>query len=182
MMTVDQIVSAQKAQMNALFQLGGKALQSVEKITELNLQASKASLAEGAKDAHALFSAKDMQELWAMQSQALQPLTDKAVSYSRHLYDIASSLGNDMGRALESQAAATQQQLVATVETAAKSAPQGSEAAVAVVQNALSSAAAAMESVQKAVKQATQTAEANFQAMAATATQSAKSPKTAKSA
>jgi len=182
MMTVDQIVSAQKAQMNTLFQLGGKALQSVEKITELNMQASKASLAEGVRDVQALMGAKDLQELWALQSNAMQPLSDKAVSYSRHLYDIASSLSSEMSQAFESQAAAGQKQLMATVETAVKSAPQGSEAAVAVVQNAIASATAAMESVQKAVKQATETAEANFSAIAATAAQSAKPAKTAKAA
>ena len=48
MMTVDQIVSAQKAQVASLFTLGNKTLESAEKFVELNLQASKAALAETA--------------------------------------------------------------------------------------------------------------------------------------
>ncbi len=60
------------------------------------------------------------------------------------------------------------------VETAAKNAPAGSETAVAVMKSAVSAANNAFESVQKAVKQATDAAEANFNAMATTAADAAK--------
>ena len=182
MLTVDQIISAQKAQVAALFDLSSKALASVEKLTELNMQATKANLAESASQAQALLSVKDAQELMALQSSVMQPLAEKAASYSRHLYEIASGMGTELSKVAESQAADVQKQFVAAMDSAVKSAPQGSESAVAAVKNAVSTASAAMESMQKAVKQATELAEANFTAMTNTAVSAAKPAKASKAA
>jgi phasin family protein len=180
MLTVEQIIAAQKAQVATLFDLSSKALTSVEKLNELNLQAAKASLSEGASHAQAVMSVKDLQELVALQNTVMQPMAEKAASYSRHLYDIATGMGTEISKLAEGQAADAQKQFVAAVDTAVKSAPQGSESAVAAVKNAMSTASAAMESVQKAVKQATEMAESNFNALTATAMGAAKATKTAK--
>jgi len=172
--TVDQILAAQKAQVSTLFDLSTKALASVEKIAELNLQASKASLSETASHAQALLGVKDVQELMTVQAAAVQPLAEKAASYSRHLYDIATGMGTELSKVAEAQASDAQKQFVAAVDSAVKNAPQGSESAVAAVKSAVSTASAAMESVQKAVKQATELAEANFNAVTSTAAAGAK--------
>jgi phasin family protein len=182
MLTIEQIVAAQKAQVATLFDLSTKALSSVEKLTELNLQASKASLTEGANHAQALLNVKDAQELLALQSGALQPLAEKAASYSRHLYDIATGMSTEISKVAEAQAADAQKQFVAAVDTAVKNAPQGSESAVAAVKNAMSTATAAIESVQKAVKQASDLAEANFNAVTSSALSASKPVKAAKTA
>ncbi len=180
MLTVEQILAAQKAQVATLFDLSSKALASVEKLNELNLQAAKASLSESASHVQAVLSVKDVQELVALQSTVLQPLAEKAASYSRHLYDIASGVGAEFGKVAEVQAADAQKQFAAAVDTAVKSAPQGSESAVAAVKNAMSTATSAIESVQKAVKQATELAEANFSAVTSSALSAAKPVKTTK--
>jgi phasin family protein len=182
MLTVEQIIAAQKAQVATLFDLSSKALSSVEKLNELNLQAAKASLSEGASHAQAVMSVKDLQELVALQNTVMQPMAEKAASYSRHLYDIATSMGAEFTKLAEVQAADAQKQFVAAVDGAVKNAPQGSESAVAAVKNAVSTATAAMESVQKAVKQASELAEANFNAMTSTAVSAAKPAKSAKAA
>ncbi|WP_101048028.1 phasin family protein [Macromonas nakdongensis] len=180
MLTVEQILAAQKAQVATLFDLSSKALASVEKLNELNLQAAKATLTESAAQTQALLSVKDVQELVALQSTVLQPLAEKAASYSRHLYDIAAGVGAEFGKVAEGQAADAQKQFVAAVDSAVKNAPQGSESAVAAVKNAMSTATSAMESVQKAVKQATELAEANFNAVTTSALSAGKPVKAAK--
>ena len=86
----------------------------------------------------------------------MQPLAEKTVAYSRHLYDIASGTSAEFGKAAEAQAADSQKKFMSLVDNAAKNAPAGSETAVAVMKSAVSAANNAMESVQKAVKQATQ--------------------------
>ena len=182
MLTVEQIIAAQKAQVATLFDLSGKALASVEKLNELNLQAAKASLTESANHAQAVMGVKDLQELVALQNAAIQPLAEKAASYSRHLYDISTSIAAEFTKLAEVQAADAQKQFVSAIDSAVKNAPQGSESAVAAVKNAVSTATAAMESVQKAVKQATELAEANFNAMTTTAVSAAKPAKGAKAA
>lgn len=174
MLTVDQIVASQKASIETLLGLTSKAFESVEKIVELNMTASKAALVESGDHAKALLGVKDAQDLIALQSNLLQPLAEKAASYNRHLYDIASEAGAEFSKVLEGQAAEAQKKFGDLVDNASKNAPAGSDAAVAMLKTAVSTANNAMESVQKAVKQATQAAEANFNAVAATATNAAK--------
>jgi phasin family protein len=174
MLTAEQIVAAQKSQMDTLFGLTQKAFEGVEKLVELNLQATKAALSESANNAQALLSVKDAQELLNLQASLVQPLAEKTVAYSRHLYDIASGTGAEFSKAAEATAADTQKKFMAVVDNAAKNAPAGSETAVAVMKSAASAANNAIESVQKAVKQATDMAEANFNTVAATAVNATK--------
>lgn len=174
MLTVEQVMASHKANIETLMGLSSKAFESVEKIVELNLTASKAALAETGDHAKAILSVKDAQELLALQSGLLQPLAEKTAAYSRHLYDIATGAGAEFSKAFEGQAVDAQKKFVDMVDSAAKNAPAGSEAAVAMMKSAVSSANNALESVQKAVKQATEVAEANFNAVAATATNATK--------
>jgi phasin family protein len=174
MLTVEQIVASNKANVDTLFGLTTKAFEGVEKIVELNLTASKAALSEVAGHTQSLLSAKDAQELLALQSGLLQPLADKTAAYSRHLYEIASGAGADFGKTFEGQAADAQKKFLGLVDSAAKNAPAGSESMVAVMKSSVAAANNALESVQKAVKQATELAENNFNAVAATATNASK--------
>ena len=174
MLTVEQIMASQKASIETLLGLTSKAFEGVEKIVELNLSASKAALAESAENAKAMLSVKDAQELMALQSAMLKPLAEKTAAYSRHLYDIASGSTAELNKTLEDQTAEAQKKFLGLVDSAAKNAPAGSESAVAVMKSAVAAANNALESVQKAVKQATETAETNFNSVAASAVDAAK--------
>ena len=174
MLTVEQVMSSHKANIETLLGLTTKAFEGVEKIVELNLTASKAALAETGEHAKAVLSVKDAQELLALQSGLFQPLAEKTAAYSRHLYDIASGSTAEFGKAFEGQAADAQKKFMGLVDNAAKNAPAGSETAVAVMKSAVAAANNALESVQKAVKQATDVAEANFNAVSATAVNATK--------
>lgn len=170
MLTVEQIMASHKANIETLMGLTTKAFAGVEKIIELNLTASKTAMTETSDHAKAILSVKDAQELLALQSGLLQPLAEKTAAYSRHLYDIASGATAELGKTMEMQAAEAQEKLMNLINSTAKNAPAGSEAAVAMMKSAVSSANSALESVQKAVKQATELAESNFNVVAATAT------------
>jgi phasin family protein len=174
MMTVEQLMTSHKSNMETLFGLTSKAFEGVEKIVELNMTASKAALSEASEHTQSMLSVKDAQELLALQSGLFQPLAEKTAAYSRHLYDIATGTTAEFGKNFEGQAAEAQKKFMGLVDSAAKSAPAGSESAVAIMKSSVSAANNAMESVQKAVKQATEMAEANFNAVAATATSATK--------
>jgi phasin family protein len=180
MMTIEQIVATHKKNVATLFTLSEKALEGVQRMAELNLQAAKAMLNESHEHTQALLAVKDMQDLVALHNQMLQPMGEKVASYNRHVYDIASSVGAELAKAAEAQAAEMRQQFLNALDAAMKNAPQGTEPAVAAMKNAVSTAAAAMESVQKAVKQATELAEANLQAVASTAVNATKTQRAAK--
>jgi phasin family protein len=169
MLTAEQVMASQKATMETLFGLTNKAFEGIEKLVELNVQASKAALAETAHQTQALMSVKDAQELLAMQAGLMQPLAEKSAAYSRHLYDIATGTSAEFSKALEGQTTEAQAQFMGLVDGATKNAPAGSETAVAVMKSAVAAANSAFESVQKAVKQATDMAEANFVSVSNTA-------------
>ena len=173
-LTAEQILASHKANLETLFGLTTKAFEGVEKLVELNVTASRAALAEAATHSQAVLGVKDAQELLALQAGLFQPLAEKTAAYSRHLYDISSGTAAEFGKAFEGQATDAQKAFTNLVDSAAKNAPAGSETAVAVMKSAVSAANNAFESVQKAVKQASDVAEANFNAVANTAANAAK--------
>lgn len=173
-LTAEQIAATNKANVETFLELSQKAFAGIEKMVELNLQAARASLEESAEHAKALLSAKDPQELMALQAGLMQPASEKAVSYGRQLYEIATATQAEVTKLAEAQMAGGQEKLGALVDSALKNAPAGSENAAALVRSAVSAANNAFESVQKAAKQAAGVAEANFQAMSTTAANAAK--------
>ena len=179
MTNVEQIVTAQKSNVETLFGLTGKAFEGVEKLIELNLQVAKSAMSEAAQTTQAAMSAKDAQEFLALQASLLQPAAEKAAAYSRYLYEIASSTGAEVQRVAEATGADAQARFMSMIDTAVKNAPAGTENAVALVKSAVAAANNAIETVQKASKQAVEVADANFQAMSSTAVRATKAKKAA---
>jgi phasin family protein len=177
MLTAEQVLAAQKANVQTLFGLTGKAFEGVEKLVELNLQVAKTALEEVGDTATAALSVKDAQELLSLQASLLQPTAEKAAAYSRHVYDIAAATNAEVVRVAEAQVADAQKKFLGLVDSAAKNAPAGTENAVALVRSAVAAANNAFESVQKAAKQAADVADANFQAITATTVKAAAAPK-----
>lgn len=170
MQTAEQVIAAQKANVETAFTLATKAFDGVEKTVELNLQAAKALLGEAANHAQAVLSAKDAQELLALQAGLLQPAAQKTAAYSHHVYDIAAATNTEVSKIVEAQLAELQQNFLAAVDTAFKNAPAGSENALALVKSSVAAASNAFEEVQKAAKQAAEVAEANFKLVTTSAT------------
>ena len=168
-LTPEQIVAANKANIETLFGLTNKAFEGVEKLVELNLQVAKTALGEAAENTQALLAVKDAQELLALQASLLQPSAEKAAAYSRHLYDIAASTSAEVTKTAETQFADIQAKFMSAVDSAVKNAPAGTENAVTLVKSAITAANNAYESVHKAAKQAADIAEANFNAVTSTA-------------
>ena len=174
MLTAEQMLAAQKANIETLFGLTSKAFEGVEKLIELNVTASKLALQEAAETTQSALAVKDAQELLALQAAMFQPLAEKTAAYSRHLYDISTATGAEFTKQFEGQVSDAQKKFLAVVDNAARNAPAGSETAVAVFKSAVAAGNNALESVQKAVKQAADVAEANFNAVASQAVNASK--------
>jgi phasin family protein len=181
-LTAEQMMAANKANVETLFGLTAKAFEGVEKLVELNMQVAKTAMTEAADTTRAALSVKDAQELLALQSAMLQPAAEKAAAYGRHVYDIAAATNAEVAKVAEDQLADAQKKFMALVDTAVKNAPAGTENAVMLVKSAVAAANNAFESVQKAAKQATEVAEANFQAVTSTAVKATQSAVKAKRA
>jgi len=166
----DQLIAAQKTQLQTLTDLSSKAFASFEKLIELNMAASKAILEESIANLQALASVKDAQGFLSLQTELVKPLPEKMASYSRHLMDIFSGTGAELASVFESSSAESQKTVTALLENSLKNAPAGSEAAVAVIKQAMAASTSAVETAQKSAKQAAQLVESNLTALTSTAT------------
>ena len=179
-LTPEQILASHKANVETLFGLTHKAFEGVEKLIELNVTASRAALNDAASHAQAVLSAKDVQELLAVQARMMQPLAEKTASYGRHLYEITANSTAELGKVMEAQTQETQRKMGSLVDNMGKNAPAGSEASVAMMKNMVSAANTAFDSVQKAVKQASDMAQNNFNTITSTAAAAAKTSRSSK--
>lgn len=173
MLTVEQVIAAQKSNLETLLGLSASGLEAAEKLGALSLEIAKSALDDSGAKAQAALAAKDLQELVALQTEALQPSTEKVTAYGRKAYDIFAALQAEYLKVAEAGVADAQKKFVALVDSAAKNAPAGSENAVSLVKAAVAAANDAYDGMQKAAKQAAGAAEANFTTLSAVVTKPA---------
>ncbi|MDO9148270.1 MAG: phasin family protein [Hydrogenophaga sp.] len=158
----DQIIAANKANMEAFEAAFKKAFTGAEKLVELNMAAGKAAVSESFTHAKAALSAKTPQEFMTLQTGFFQPMAEKSTAYFQHVQSIAAEGSADITKQIEANMADAQKAFGASVDQLVKSAPTGSETAVAAFQSALSNSQKAIESAQASIKKATEVAQANF--------------------
>jgi len=172
--TAEQFIATNKANLQALEGLTTQAFAGVEKLVELNLAASKATLGDSFTHIQAVLAVKDAQELLALQSGLLKPLADKTAAYAQHVQTIVTDSNAEITKAVEAQTAEAQKAFGDVLENLTKNAPAGSETAVAAFKNALTDGQNVFESAQAQGKKAVETAQSNFSAAATQASDAVK--------
>lgn len=175
-LTPEQIAAAQKANLETLSGLTNQALKSIEKLVELNMHIAKQSLGESMSSAKKALEIKDVQQLLAHQAEAVQPMAEKIMAYSRHLYELAHETQASFTKTAEQEFQVGQKKIAALVEDWTKNAPAGSDAAVNAMKQAIASANNVFETSQKAVKHAVELAETNLNNASSTVKKTMKSP------
>lgn len=162
----DQISVATKANLDAQFamytSLTNKTLEGIEKLVNLNFRAAKASMDESAATAKQLLAAKDPQEMISLVTAQTMPTFEKALAYSGHLVNIASSTQSEFNKAAELQLAEVSGKMNELVDEAAKKSPAGSETFMAIIKSALGNANASYEQMSRTTRQAIEVVEANI--------------------
>jgi phasin family protein len=164
--TPEQIVANSKAGVEVMLALANSQFAVYEKFAALNFNATKTAFEDGMNHTRALLNAKDIQEVVNLNVAAAQPGLDRAIAYSRSVYELATAQQAEATRLLESQAGEYNKTVVGFLDKFAKNAPAGSDVAVAAVKSALAAANSAYDSFTKVAKQATEIAEANMAAAA----------------
>lgn len=159
-----QIIDRQKSALNAAVAVQGSLFSGFEKLVDLNLKVIKATLGEVAEQSAQVAELKDPQEAAAFVSSLAQPNSEKAIAYTKHVYDIVSGVSNELIKLTEVQVAEGQQQVSEAIDQLAKNAPTGSESAVALMKSSLATVSTAYDSMNKAAKQAAEVAESNISA------------------
>lgn len=182
MQNADQVVAAHKAQLAAVHAMTGKALETIEKIAQLNLDSSKSSVDEHGEHVQSLLSVKDAKELARLNQGALHAMAEKAAAYQEHLLKITLGMGNEFSELIEAQMANAQKEFIAAEEASMKNLPEAAESMKHSVKNTLTTATDAMSSVQEMVKEAKQKSHAAMTAAAENTVKATKAAKEAKAA
>ena len=177
--TPEQIQATNKANMEAILSLASTQFAAIEKFASLNANAVKAAFEDSIANARALAGAKDVQELVNLQSTFAQPAIEKAIAYSKSVYEVGTQTGAELSKVTERRVAEWNENFVSLLDKAAKNAPAGSDVAVTAVKQMLAAANSAYDNFTKVTKQASEIAEANVAAATETVKGFAKTKKAA---
>lgn len=173
----EDFAAAQKASLETFFSMTNKAFESMVKLTDLNVATAKETIEQAASASEKAVGTKDAQGFAALASSAAQPAAEKALAYSKKVYEITSKAQSELNKFAEAQIEHNNQKVAEFLEMASKNAPQGSESIVAMMKSAVTSANTAYESLTKASKQAVELAETNIENIVKTATATKSAPK-----
>jgi phasin family protein len=150
-----------------------------ERISALTFNATKSVFEDSVAHTKALMSAKDVQDVMNLNAAIAQPAIEKAIAYSKSVYEIATEANSELTRVAERRVGEWNENFVSLLDKVSKNAPAGSDVAVAAVKSMLAAANSAYDNMNKVAKQATEIAEANVAAATETVKGLAKAKKAA---
>jgi phasin family protein len=177
--TPEQIQAAGKANVEAFLAVANAQFAVLEKLANLNANAVKTVFDDSLANTRALLGAKDVQEVIALQNSFAQPAVEKAIAYSKSVYELTTQANSELSKVAERRVADWNENFVSLLDKVSKNSPAGSDVAVAAVKSMLAAANSAYDNFNKVAKQATELAEANVTAATESVKGLAKQPKKA---
>ncbi|HVE51510.1 MAG TPA: phasin family protein [Casimicrobiaceae bacterium] len=165
----EQFAELNKANVAQASKFAAITMDNTEKLVQLNLNAAKSVIAQGIQNAQAVASAKDVQEFLALRSHIAETGVQTALAYSKHLYDLASEAQAEYSAVSEEVWSGYTKGVAKWVDSAAKSAPAGSDVAVNAFKSTVAATTAAFDQFQRATQQVVSFADASVRAAAAKA-------------
>ena len=169
MFKIDQLTAANEAAITQFTQFAQMSLANLEKFAELGLAAARANVEQATAHAQALAGAKDVHEVIALNSAAIEPVVKRAYAYSRTAYETAATTNSEVKRVFEKQTAEYNRAAIAGLEEAFKYAPSGSESVVDNMKTAIAAAQSAYNNIASINKQIYDTVEKTVEQNVATA-------------
>jgi len=177
----EQFRANYQAGVAAFFALAKPVVHGIQAVVDLNVQASKAAVAESEATLKGALQSSNPVEFLTQQLGASQQAAAKAVSYSQHLLDIASATHNEWVQAVQQHTGEHEQRFKAFSANFTQHAPVGSDAFVAAMNSTFAAVNNAAETMRGVTRQAIETAQSGFQNVAASA-EAAAQPAAAKAA
>jgi phasin family protein len=177
--TPEQIQAANKANVETILAVANAQFAALEKLATLNATAVRTAFEDSIANTRALLGAKDVQEFIGLQNAFAQPAMEKAIAYSKSVYEVATGTNAELSKVAERRVSEWNENFVTLLDKVSKNAPAGSDVAVAAVKSMLAAANSAYDNMNKVAKQATEIAEANVAAATETVKGLAKAKKAA---
>ena len=160
----EQLTAAQKANAEVMTTLLRTAFDGVERLTALNMAASREFFNNTMAGTQQLLSAKDANAVAKLNSELAQPNAAKWMDYSRSVYELVAEMQKEVTSVLESQYSSFTKNATSAVEKAKSSAPVGGDVFAATMQSMLNASTKAFDNMTGMAKQLSDIAEANISA------------------
>ena len=170
----DQIAGIGRTQLDAFLKTAELAAESAHKLAEVQFEATKEAYADSVAALRKTQSTKEMGEIASLAAGSVRPVWDKTARYSKSIYGVLSAAQAQYAHLVEQQLAEFNKGVVLALDSAAKSAPAGSENVINVMKSGVHSANAWYETMVKTARQLAAATEANLTAAAAEATGAAR--------
>jgi phasin family protein len=165
MWNLEQIIAAQKANVETSFALATKGFDSFQKTVDLSLQAFKSMITEGEEVTLGMLSQKDPQESVTLLNGTAGLVAPRLMSYYSKLFVIASNAQLELANVGNQQFVEQQHKLQNLIDDAARHAPAAAEPAITALKSAITATSTWCESTSKVAQQAIHLVESNAEAM-----------------
>ena len=170
---IEQLTAAQKANAEVMMALLRTAFNGVERLTALNMAASRDFFNNTVAGTQKLMAAKDVSEITQLNTIA-QPGAEKWMDYSRSVYELVAEMQKEVTSVMEAQYSSFTKSATSAVEKAKSSAPVGGDVFAATMQSMLNASTKAFDNMTGMAKQLSDIAEANLQTAGKTVAVAAK--------
>jgi phasin family protein len=163
-LTPEQVRAAAKTNLEAIIEITTAQAVAVEKIANLQAMAIKSAFEDTVANVRALAGVNDVQEFVKLQGSFAQPAYEKAMAYSKGMYEVATQVNANFVKLAERRVAAWNEGVVSFLDQALRNIPGASETVLPALKQVIAAGNSAYENLSKATKQATEMAEANVAA------------------
>jgi phasin family protein len=147
-----QLLDASSTGTQQMFAFVATTFGGIEKMTELNLQVVKVSLAENQAIMAKALSGRP-EELLALSTSLTQPAAEKMASYGRHVHAILAGMQDQFTSAAQAQVEQYQRDASGLVANLAKQVPSGSASGVSAWTSSASQTSTGSEAAFKAARE-----------------------------
>lgn len=160
---LDQLAATHKANAEVMMALLRAAFNGVERLTALNMAASRDFFNTTVANTQQLLATKDAGEAAKLNSELARPNVDKLMEYSRNVYDLVAEMQKEVTSVMEAQYNSFSKDATSVVAKAKDSAPVGGDVFAAAMQAMLDASNSAFGNMTSMAKQLSDIAEANLQ-------------------
>ncbi|MGE5470194.1 MAG: phasin family protein [Bacteroidota bacterium] len=161
---LEQLASAQKANVEVMTALLRTAFSGIERLTAINLAATRDLFNNTVTGTQHLMAAKDASEIAKVNSELAQPGVEKLVDYSRSVYDLVADMQKEITSVMEAQFSSFTKNASSAVEKASAGAPVGGDVFATTMKSLLGASTKAFDNMTAMAKQMSDLAETNLQA------------------
>jgi len=162
--TTNPALPAQNLMLDLMQTISLKTIEGTEKLIALQIQASRSLLEDMASQAQAFAELKDPQKLATHLTSMKNPAGEKISAYARQAYEISTETREAITETIQKHIHESQGVTHAWIESAAKTAPAGTEPMFAVARNALSLVRTSLDHAAKLGQQAAESTDSHVAA------------------